>query len=611
MESVGPGCAALLGAHSEGSKDAPLVVAFDDTPYLGGLRYRDGPSYYRVTGLDVGARYALGLSGAFRVDLGVFQAGFSGTTACSVQFEGEPECTAVAQGDSLDVAVFPVSVRDEGECFTMEVGLDSPRGAFEGAPDDLFTLRYGTPDLPHRGIVDHDRSYYRISELTAGNRYTVYMTGRDDDAQLIVGPEDPDGGVVNSQCLVGETNENSPAELSCTFEADSDTVGLEIWHYGSITSSKYVLSAFEEPASEGAVQAPVVLSYDGGLEYDGQVAHRTGDLEWGTSYYEVEGVTAGETYLASLTDAAGLKVSVYEDSGYETAATCDTQASSVGLDCALTASGSSLFVAVQSYSERSRRFRLNVHQLPGDEGDSSAPLALAYPEDFPYSGQVSWSSEYLVSGLPSGPLAVSLASTDGPVGFSAWAADSSTLDCSGAAGKPLCTLEGSAAGQMRLRASGIGHFDLEIAKAPLLFSQHTSASAATAIPNGDAAGLSSDLEVRTSPVTSLFAVTVELFVRHGRPSELEAYLMAPDGSEVKLANKGGSSYEGVRFEDYALDEFSGLISDAASARRPAEPLHALEGMDANGTWTLRLVDDEVPNIQDNDGELLGWGLSFR
>ena len=92
---------------------------------------------------------------------------------------------------------------------------------------------------------------------------------------------------------------------------------------------------------------------------------------------------------------------------------------------------------------------------------------------------------------------------------------------------------------------------------------------------------------------------------------MEALLIAPNGTMVKLAAKDGGPYEGVQYSDYALESFTGLISDASFSRRPDQPLHALEGMDANGTWTLLVVDDENPNIQNNDGELLGWGVSFR
>jgi subtilisin-like proprotein convertase family protein len=259
----------------------------------------------------------------------------------------------------------------------------------------------------------------------------------------------------------------------------------------------------------------------------------------------------------------------------------------------------------------SRRFVLNMHDKPTNQGEYQAPLSLSYPGDFPYAGEASSGSEYLVSGLPAGPLLVSLSLGDGPVSFEAWQADGDTIDCASSPGFPRCTLEASPSGGMRVRVNGPGHFELAIDPAPLLISDFTRDNGGVPIPNADPNGLSDELLVEGSPITSIEAVTVELFIRHGIPAELEAFLVAPDGTEVLVAGKDGGPYEGRYFQDYELESFSGWLRDAAFTVRPTEPLHALEGLDANGTWTLRVVDDENPNIQGNTGELYGWGLTFR
>jgi hypothetical protein len=619
--SIGAGCEpdglardGRSRAHSEGSEAAPVEVPFDRLPFAGGVRNSEGPSFYRITGLDTGARYVVDVQQGFNIGYTrLFQLGFSGVPICEQDWTRRVGCLAVVQGTSLDLMMDPIDSDRDGECFTFAATLDSPAGAFEGATDDLMTLRYGTTDLPHRGIVDHERSYYRISQLSAGRRYRVVLSGRDDAVELVVGKEDPEGGIINAGCLLEADPSTGDVDRFCTVVAEADTLGAEIWHYGSVVSSKYLLSVYEDLESEGSAGAPVVIPYAGGVTYRGQVARATGTLEPGRSYYEVTGVTPGQQYLVGTTEAAAARALVHEDRTFATAVACgNTPLVGPQAACIVAARSASLFVGVQGHGEHFSRFTLSVHAAPSDEGTSAAPLPLAYPGAFPYSGEVDWNSEYLVSALPSGLLTVTLAARDGPAGLSAWPADAGGILCMVGDAFPRCTLRASAAGELRMRVNGPAHFDIDIAPAPFLTSQHTSVPAGgTPIPNGDSMGITDDLDVTSASVGAIERLTVELFIEHGRPVEVEAFLVGPNGREVKLVQKAGGPYEGVVVDDYALGDYDGRLEPLSFTQRPVDPLHAFEGTDPVGTWSLRVVDNEDPNIQGNDGVLLGWGLSFE
>jgi subtilisin-like proprotein convertase family protein len=607
--SVGAGCANPSNAHSEGSADKPVLLQIGALPFVGGIDDREGPSFYHLEGLLPGARYLVSIhNGYFYGDLSTFQTGFVGLPACTVDPQASiPVCKVVPKAGSVDIRVHATSpTGDHGTCFSLDAQLDSPKGAFEGATDDLNTLRFGTPDLPHRGIVDHDISYYRISQLTPGKRYTVWLTGLEQQVDAIVGSEDPMEGVKNDGCTT-EPLGDADAK-SCTLVATNDSFGVRVFPSIALKSSRFVLSVFEDFDSEGAVGAPLALSYAGGLKYDAHVGPRPSDTTPNESHYQVSGLTPGAHYLAALSDAFGLDLSLSSDAAFTSPVSCLN--TNPMRDCDFAAPGSSIFVSVRSYDVHSRRFTLNVDPEPANEGSSSAPKALTYPQAFPYAGQTAGSSEYLIGPVPSVPYRVSILDSTGPVFVDAWPPELSTLVCVGTG--LSCTVDPTASGQLELRTAGMGAFHLQIAPAPVLVSPFVHDAGQAAIPNGDATGLSDALSVSGASVKAIAKVTVELYVKHGHPSDLTAFLLAPDGvTKVKLFEKAMGPYEGVFFHDYALDPESGLQRDRQDSSRPVTPLYVLEGMDANGTWTLQLIDDQTPNISPNDGELLGWGLAFQ
>lgn len=92
---------------------------------------------------------------------------------------------------------------------------------------------------------------------------------------------------------------------------------------------------------------------------------------------------------------------------------------------------------------------------------------------------------------------------------------------------------------------------------------------------------------------------------HSYLGELDVTLVPPSGPEVALLS--GACGAAADFDlDLADDAGSAVTCPATDglAHRPLEPLAALAGHPAGGTWTLR-IDDRV--LADS-GTLLGWGL---
>lgn len=125
--------------------------------------------------------------------------------------------------------------------------------------------------------------------------------------------------------------------------------------------------------------------------------------------------------------------------------------------------------------------------------------------------------------------------------------------------------------------------------------------------------------LRTFTVTETFPVRdvqVGLAIQHARRDDLRVTLTAPSGISVTLLRDDGVS--GTNFanadfwlRDAARQDFA-AVGEArlqppyyASLSRPADPLHALTGIPAAGTWTLAICDT---NPGADDGTYLSSAL---
>lgn len=107
-------------------------------------------------------------------------------------------------------------------------------------------------------------------------------------------------------------------------------------------------------------------------------------------------------------------------------------------------------------------------------------------------------------------------------------------------------------------------------------------------------------------------IDVRIDIEHGSDGDLRAFLVHGDPSVgVGLINSPhpGVNFTGTTFDDEAAVALSAGVAPYTGRFRPDAPLSSFDGLVAEGTWTLRVVDD-VPNAVP-DGKLLGWSISVR
>lgn len=120
------------------------------------------------------------------------------------------------------------------------------------------------------------------------------------------------------------------------------------------------------------------------------------------------------------------------------------------------------------------------------------------------------------------------------------------------------------------------------------------AAPALAIPDDDLTGVTTTLTVATPTMPCLIAATiVEIDITHTYQGDLLIDLTSPGGTTVRLHNGTGFGADNI-IGTYGID----LTSSAS--------LDGFIGEDANGVWTMKLVDDGGGDT----GTLNTWGLSF-
>lgn len=124
-----------------------------------------------------------------------------------------------------------------------------------------------------------------------------------------------------------------------------------------------------------------------------------------------------------------------------------------------------------------------------------------------------------------------------------------------------------------------------------------------------------DLQTITSTLTvsgvgSLISdVNVKLNINHTYDSDLVITLISPTGTQVILANHNGGSrdnFTNTTFDDQAATSISSGLAPFSGTYRPIGSLSALNGADANGTWTLKVAD----TVAIDSGKLNSWSLQI-
>jgi subtilisin-like proprotein convertase family protein len=123
----------------------------------------------------------------------------------------------------------------------------------------------------------------------------------------------------------------------------------------------------------------------------------------------------------------------------------------------------------------------------------------------------------------------------------------------------------------------------------------------------DFATVTSSLTVATT--ASVVDVDVALSLTHTFDADLVLVLIAPNGTRVLLANQlggAGQNYTGTIFDDEAATAITSGTAPFTGRFRPQQPLSALDGIPANGTWKLEIQDIGSGDV----GTLDSWSLTL-
>jgi subtilisin-like proprotein convertase family protein len=110
-------------------------------------------------------------------------------------------------------------------------------------------------------------------------------------------------------------------------------------------------------------------------------------------------------------------------------------------------------------------------------------------------------------------------------------------------------------------------------------------------------------------------MTVTLSIDYPFDPDLEAFLISPTGKKIRLFLQGtGTTGTQARFSTTTFDDAAAtLIANGGppffGSYKPQDPLSNLNGDDAQGTWTLEIVN-HAPASSTNAGSLVSWSLNF-
>jgi subtilisin-like proprotein convertase family protein len=134
---------------------------------------------------------------------------------------------------------------------------------------------------------------------------------------------------------------------------------------------------------------------------------------------------------------------------------------------------------------------------------------------------------------------------------------------------------------------------------------YVSTNVPRAIPDNNTTGVTSTVDV--ADTGTVVDVNVSLSITHTWDADVEVELIGPNNTVVLLTADHGSSgdnYTNTVFDDQATSPVSTGTAPFTGSFQPDQPLSVLNGINANGTWTLRVRDDASSDI----GTLQAWSL---
>lgn len=128
--------------------------------------------------------------------------------------------------------------------------------------------------------------------------------------------------------------------------------------------------------------------------------------------------------------------------------------------------------------------------------------------------------------------------------------------------------------------------------------------ARVAIPNGTGAAATSTAQIAEDG----FVESVEVMVKvaHPKPEQLVITLISPDGTRIKLHDHGEGTTPSTAID--ATFGSNGVYADFPVDLEPAESLDGFVGLQAQGVWTLEVLDDVSGSQTGVAPVLVGWAL---
>ncbi len=136
---------------------------------------------------------------------------------------------------------------------------------------------------------------------------------------------------------------------------------------------------------------------------------------------------------------------------------------------------------------------------------------------------------------------------------------------------------------------------------------YTSTDGPIAIPDNNAAGAISTINV--ADPDQILDLNVTVNITHTFDGDLQIFLIAPNGTQISLSNRRGSSgdnFTNTVFDDQATTAISAGTAPFTGSFKPETPLSAINGLAAAGAWQLKVVD----NANSDTGSIQNWSLSF-
>ncbi len=150
-------------------------------------------------------------------------------------------------------------------------------------------------------------------------------------------------------------------------------------------------------------------------------------------------------------------------------------------------------------------------------------------------------------------------------------------------------------------------FSVKVGKVGSAVNSYPSTDVPKPIPDNNATGVSSVVSVADTNVVTKVRATVN--ITHTWDNDVSIYLIGPNGTSVTLTARHGSSgdnFTNTVFDDAATTPIASGTPPYTGTYKPDAPLSALNGIPANGTWTLKVTD----SAGSDTGTLTGWTLEL-